>query len=109
MNYVTLKRWSWESLPKVETKSSNGMPHLISKHKMGQHLTKFSPTLRGSPGQDSELGQATEKLVSLKSRFAGKHLDPLFFLSTLLYLWIILLLTSLLTKYWGNHCIFFGR
>lgn len=64
MNYVTLKRWNWESLPKAETKSSKEMPHFISK-KRQRHLTKLSPTLRGSPGQESESGQAAKKLVFL--------------------------------------------
>lgn len=31
---ATLKRWSWKSLPKAETKSSKWVPHLTSKQEM---------------------------------------------------------------------------
>lgn len=42
-------------------------------------MTKLSPTLRGSPGQDSELGQAAEKLVFLTKQLCWKRSTPCIF------------------------------
>lgn len=61
--------WHWKggtgNLSQKQKQSLARRCHISFQKKRQRHLTKLSPTLRGSPGQESESGQAAKKLVFL--------------------------------------------